>query len=414
MIDLWVGVLIIASVAALVGATLIAKLFGDLSFPLPSAERRIGCVDGLRGYLALAVMIHHFAIWIRVTRLDGQWAPPEPDFIAQLGAGGVALFFMVTGLVFYPYIARGVSASAWPGFYVSRVFRIIPLVLLSIFVVCLVIISRTGGGPDDGFPIALAKWISGFSEPPLMGYAESSTINAKVLWSLFYEWIFYLLILPVSVLFASLVRRIGGPSWITPAAVLVSGLAARTLDLPGDYLPLLPVFLPAFAIGMIAYEVQAHSRAAKLLRGRVAGVIAVVGLIFGLVGFASPFFLALPLFGLFFICTACGNSFGGVLETRGARVLGECSFGIYLLHGIVLSVLFNELSGFHKGLSLDISVVLLPAAIVAIVLLTPLTFLLVERPAIRLGHQLRRKLTSRFAKRPASIGEPVRAVAISK
>lgn len=70
-------------VAALIGcgiiACMVATVVADLAvrggFPVPGGARRIGCVDGMRGYLALSVMIHHFAIWIQVTRMDGQWQP---------------------------------------------------------------------------------------------------------------------------------------------------------------------------------------------------------------------------------------------------------------------------------------------------------------------------------------------------
>ena len=36
--------------------TMLAGYFAMRHFPLPDPQRRIGCVDGLRGYLALAVL----------------------------------------------------------------------------------------------------------------------------------------------------------------------------------------------------------------------------------------------------------------------------------------------------------------------------------------------------------------------
>ena len=79
-------------------ATVVADLAVRGGFPVPGGARRIGCVDGLRGYLALSVMIHHFAIWIQVTRLDGQWQPLTRNILNSMGSGAVALFFMTTGL----------------------------------------------------------------------------------------------------------------------------------------------------------------------------------------------------------------------------------------------------------------------------------------------------------------------------
>lgn len=37
---------------------------------VPDAATRIGCIDGLRGYLALSVMVHHFAVWLAFCKDD--------------------------------------------------------------------------------------------------------------------------------------------------------------------------------------------------------------------------------------------------------------------------------------------------------------------------------------------------------
>lgn len=60
-------VLMFAAVVAVVVTTYLASLFARARFPISPEDRRIGCVDGLRGYLALAVMVHHFFIWLQVT-----------------------------------------------------------------------------------------------------------------------------------------------------------------------------------------------------------------------------------------------------------------------------------------------------------------------------------------------------------
>jgi peptidoglycan/LPS O-acetylase OafA/YrhL len=92
---------------------------------------------------------------------------------------------------------------------------------------------------------------------------------------------------------------------------------------------------------------------------------------------------AMALYGFLFVCVACGNSFFGFFSSPAARVLGECSFGIYLLHGMALSVLFTE------GASLlSPNFALLPILSCVVVLLTALTFLFIERPMIEVGSKL--------------------------
>ena len=57
---------------------------------------RLGAIDGLRGYLALLVFIHHFEItWY--WHNTGEWSsPPYLNF----GTVGVSIFFMITGYLF--------------------------------------------------------------------------------------------------------------------------------------------------------------------------------------------------------------------------------------------------------------------------------------------------------------------------
>jgi peptidoglycan/LPS O-acetylase OafA/YrhL len=374
----------VSAAGALVVATLLASLIGRAGFPLPEQAKRLGCADGLRGYLALSVMLHHLYLWILTTHLGGTWRPPAIPVLNQLGAGGVALFFMTTGLVFYPRILAGLRTTSWITVYITRIFRILPLVTISVAVVVLVIVLRTGASPTLSFIGGSARWISSWAEVPLLGYPDSGRINAYVLWSLKYEWLFYLLLLPLCAAAMDIVRSRGGPSWLVPIALLVGTLAAR---LAGPSLDVLH-YLPLFAVGMLAFEVQRrpHFRGALTKPGVAAA--ALTALAAGASTTQVPYGASLPLFGFFFICVACGNDLFGLLRTRGARVLGECSFGLYLLHGIVLDLWFVE----GRGVTIGAPTVALPvlgvAAAVIVVPLTAITYILIERPAIRLGKAL--------------------------
>lgn len=370
-----------AVVVALLLATLVAGRLARMGFPMPSPERRIGCVDGLRGYLALLVMVHHFVIWLQIAKLGGTWSAPSIALLNQFGAAGVGLFFMTTGLVFYPRVLAGFRACDWRAVYISRIFRLLPAIVLSLLLIALVIMLRTGRKPDftDAKPALI--WIFALGEPPLLGYPDSGRLNAYVLWSLYFEWIFYLTILPACAFASDVLRRLRLPSWLAPACLLAFSLAAfMTLKPPG-----LPQYLPSFAVGMLAYECQRHPALAQRLRGPVVTLAAALLLVAGMTSFATPYTTALPFFSFFFACVACGNDFGGLLRTRGALVLGECSYGIYLSHGVALDILYVDFAGLVGRLSAAQLRILLPISAIAVTIIATANFLLIERPAIRLG-----------------------------
>lgn len=379
----------LGAVLAFGGAAVIGDLAVRAGFPIPDGRRRLGCIDGLRGFLALSVLVHHFVVWLQVSRLGGTWSPPSVDVLNNLGAGGVALFFMTTGFVFYPRVMAGFRATSWISVAITRVFRIVPLVAVSILLVAAVVALRTGGRPGVGDLRAVVDWISARAQPPLLGYADSGRLDAYVLWSLWYEWIFYVAVLPACAAAADLARgRL--PGWTVPASLLILATAARGLHGVWD----LPRYLPLFALGMLAYEAQRVASLARWLRHPAAGALAAAALVLGLTTAPTPYGLPqMALLGLFFLAVAGGNGFGGLLRFRGALALGECSFGIYLLHGIALSLLFVDGAGLLQSLGTEQLPALLPPAAVLVVGVTLFTYVCVERPMIAVGSRIARAVT---------------------
>lgn len=375
--------IVVSTLAAFAAATVIASSTRRLGFPLPASDGRLGCIDGLRGYLALSVLAHHFVVWIQVTRLGGTWVAPTVPAFNQLGAGAVGLFFMTTGFVFYRRVLTGFRKTSWPAVYLTRAFRILPLLVFSVAVVATVAMARTGEllGRSDLKP--LARWVTSWGEPGLAGDPDAGRINAYVLWSLQYEWLFYLFVLPGAAALMDVVRgRV--PSWAIPTGLVVLAVAGQSVT---SHVPLLH-YLPLFAAGMFAFEVRMRPGMATWLQSRIAAVIAAAGLCLAAVTFPMPISPGLPGFVLFFICAASGNSFFGILSTRGALVLGEISFSLYLLHGIVLSLFFVEGGWILDEISSGAAMLFLPLVTAVAVLVSCLTYLSVERPAMRLGSSL--------------------------
>ncbi len=386
---------LLATIAALCVATVFAGIVGRLGFPVPNGDRRIGCLDGLRGYLALSVMAHHFYIWVQVSRFGAAWLPPPVHLFNQLGAGGVALFFMTTGLVFYPRMLVGWRATSWPALYVTRAFRILPLVVVAVAAVTALVMLRTSILPDQRYFGTALRWITSWGEPSLLGYPDTGRVNAYVLWSLWYEWLFYLILLPVGAVAMDRLRARGRPSWWFPAALLAVGAGARLVAFRAGHAPGALRYLPLFCAGMIAFECQARAGLRGLLARPWLAVVSAALLFAAMLLVGDPYGLALPAFALFFACAACGNDFGGVLRTRGALVLGEVSFSIYLLHGIVLDILFVDAREVMAKVPVAVLPCLLPLAAAAVVALCALTYLRIERPMMGWGRRLSTGLTER-------------------
>jgi peptidoglycan/LPS O-acetylase OafA/YrhL len=365
-------------------------------FPLPPGEKRVGRIDGLRGFLALSVMVHHFAVWLQMTRITGAWDQLHVNFLQQLGATGVALFFMTTGLLFYPRILAGFRANSWPAIYIARYFRLIPMSVAAFALITVVVMLHTGRGLDAAFPRAALQWIFAVAQPDLLGFRQTTRVNAYVLWSLTYEWLFYLAVLPLSALATDLVRH-RLPSWTLPLALILVGELFRRVFHDAHFWR----FLPMFATGMLAFEAQARPAFAARLGSPAMTLPAVAALLASMIFFKTPLELAWPFLAFFFFAVAAGNDLGGLLRTKAALVLGECSYGIYLTHGVALFLLFTyggALTGLFPTPFLPL---LLPLVAVVVVLFTATTYLLVERPGMKAGRHLANLWRNFAARRPA-------------
>ncbi|WP_371823721.1 acyltransferase family protein [Novosphingobium sp. CECT 9465] len=316
-------------------------------------------------------------------------------FLNQLGAGSVGLFFMITGLVFYPRVLAGLRATSWVTVYISRVFRIIPLTAASFLLVTAIIILRTEPTVSGLFTIlkygnAAVHWISGWSESNVLGYPDSGRINSYVLWSLRYEWVFYLFLLPVCAGLMDVVRARQLPTWIVPVSLLVISLAVSWSEIFGHFVMVEPKYFPLFAVGMLTHELQSRLSWRVAMTTPAMMALAPASLLLGTVITPVPYTASLPFFAFFFVSVACGNSLGGLLRGRGALVLGECSFGIYLLHGILLDVLFTDAETLISQLALTTIVWAIVPAMALVLLVTAATHFLIERPGMRAGRQISR------------------------
>jgi peptidoglycan/LPS O-acetylase OafA/YrhL len=374
----------------LIPALIILTLLGSLLFArviyrlglirIPDPARRIGCIDGLRGYLALAVVIHHMFIWLYFIKVH-VWKAPPGNFIANLGPTAVAVFFMITAVLFYPKMLRRLSDREWIAFFISRLFRLTPLLWIASIAVAAVVLLQDRVPllftRESGFRPML-QWLSFYGTPDLFGYPHTDRIVANVTWSLSYEWGFYLCIPAVAYLRAFLAGR------MRPATFLFGLFAYFEWVIYRHYVG--PRYYILFVAGLLVAEAIRNPRMVILLRSPWAAAVGLIAL-FSELFFCPTAFGAFPpiLLAIFFAPVAAGNSYFKILSQPGSIVLGEVSYGIYLLHGIVLYLTFNFVT-------LPSQFLLMPLLAVAVISGAGLAHALIEAPAIGLGHRLAKSI----------------------
>lgn len=334
-------------------------------------DKRKSTIDGLRGFLAVFVFIHHFIVWYFYIS-KGRWDIFDSNIYRSLGHTSVTIFFMITGYLFFNKIKNNKDIN-WVKLYKSRVKRIVPLYFFVILVVLSVVAVKT----DFQLKVNLAElstqvmqWVMFTfpSAPNINNYGATSFIVAGVTWSLVYEWFFYFS-LPLISFF------LGGKVKIRYIAISIA------LVFIFIYSDQHKVHVLSFLMGCMASFNIRSEKLLTFIKGRNAGMAIIL-------------FIALPaafisetqspavilISGLAFLGIAKGNNLFGLLSSRFSKMLGEISYSIYLVHGIVLFLIMPSLAD-HKGLILQPFVYLSIGVVISILLMivTNTTYRVIEK-----------------------------------
>jgi len=371
----YVGIIaiVLSVIVALSAASWLAPRLG---IDLPG--ERHAPIDGLRGFAALLVFLSHAALWLYFAK-TGRWSNAPLRVYSNMGHAGVIVFFMITAYLFGSKLLQARHAGAdWLRLYVSRVLRLTPLYLFVVIVILAVVALASDFQRKDswaGLGASVAHWaaFTVWDTPDINGMRETWMVIAGVTWSLRYEWAFYLL-LPLM----GLALRVRAPWLLVLATTLLAGqIAVSTLKLQ-----LATPFLGgALAVWLTGFD---RFKALAVHRGVSAAALAALMIVTAV---SSSLFKPIPLALIAFTFTfiAGGNTLFGLLSSPAARLLGEVSYSMYLLHGIVLFVLVHWVIGLDTVAQMSpwlywpIIVVVTPL----LVGLCMLTFVLIERPGMR-------------------------------
>lgn len=298
------------------------------------ASGRYETIDGLRGYLALGVFFLHAVLHFQWNE-TGNWGTQPTGVYSATAHVAVALFFMITGFLFWAKVLRSGPRMDWKALYVSRIRRLAPLYLFSVALVLGIVAVRTDFQLNVSlrrFAVELMSWLTfSLTEPlDINGMKGTERINAGVLWTLAYEWKFYLG-LPLLALFAR--------GW--KFLIVIFSFLTIYLFVPSERITF------NFMLGMLVAHLTERGDRRGALRSRSATVVALAcGLALLLPLGNWRVWLEPPLLFTLFMIIAHGNGLFGLLTQPAAKYLGTVSYSIYLLHGIFLYVALQLLDRF--------------------------------------------------------------------
>lgn len=347
----------------------------------PSGAGRYASIDGLRGYLAFGVFVHHSIItWIFLR--TGVIDFPSSNVYSQLGQGSVALFFMITGFLFWDRLLTQGRQHDWLAFAISRLFRLYPLYLpLMLIVFVTVFYLQDWELKESGIRLIgqTLAWLT-FDRPDVNQYPQTGMLISNVTWTLGYEVFFYLALPLAAMVF------IYRDSWLQVVLCLIG--IYTLYQVVGWEHSLKKHFLASFLGGIAAAYWIRRPQLLAWSKTPLAGIIALLALAIAFTAFNRAFNLKpLLLMSVFFVIVASGNTLFGALRPRSIRWLGEISYSTYLLHGFVLWVLVQRLP---LVLELDaretwIFLPLFALCSCLLIIISSLTFLYIEKPGVNAG-----------------------------
>lgn len=343
-------------------------------------------IDGLR-FIAIATVIcvHITGIWtINVGRAYETMGPVDQLVydLTMLGGYGVELFFMISGFVlampFCKHAYGGGKRVNLRKYFWRRITRLEPPYVVSMLFFFLMMPLWGKGGYGELLPNLAASLA--YMHNAI--YQAGSVINNNA-WSLEVEIQFYILVpLLLKALFLS--------RWPRRAVFVLAVLffSMHRLWLPGGFPLSILQFFQFFALGILFCELQATDWAE---RGKT-GLSDLPGLLawpaFFLVNLQTPGLLADLLnpwiLSALFYSALWGRGHSRVLGWAWIPIVGGMCYSIYLLHARILSLLLHyglgsfALTG-HFGLDF---LILLAVCFPAVVLLSGIFFLLIEKPCM--------------------------------
>lgn len=366
--------LMLYSIAVIISAVIMAKLLSSFCFFdfIDERKKRLGAIDGLRGYLALFVFIHHLAItWY--WKVNGVWEKPPEKIFSQMGKVGVGLFFMITGYLFIHKVLYSPDKIQWVKYFRGRIFRIYPLYIFTTFLIITTTLFISGSQMSSisDFAYNFYRWM--IFRNAYIGSTSLGDLVAGVTWTLKYEWTFYCCLPFISYLIYK-----GGKIGTLSLVIILVIFAKLGFHIYDIYFSASAFFIIGGGCAWLAPKLSIKIK--QIVRSSLFSIIMVLCLAFSLIHQKEYDLVHLAYLSVFFFGIVVGNDIFGLLATKFSVVLGEISYSIYLLHGFILYMLFTvipfDIYGFSSFRDYMLSGLIISPVIVVF---STFTFLNVEK-----------------------------------
>jgi len=358
---------------------------------IEAPKHRYAAIDGLRGFLAIFVFLHHSSCWYYYARTH-QWSMVPSYLYIQFGSTSVAMFFMITSFLFFTKLIEGYGRRFdWLKLYVSRILRIMPLyvtVVLALFVVVGFVTHFTLHESFGSLLLQFGQWIM-IMEPNINQLNGTKFIICSVQWSLAYEWLFYFSL----VIFGWLFFRLR-PSFIIILTAYIF-LAIFALIIANYYSARIWLRMWPFASGLLAAFLVRNTKVKKIFSNSLITPFLLLVIYIGVFLYPDIFsFVPLICMTVVFIGICCGNSLFGILIWKPCRLLGQASYSIYLLHGLVLFITFYFALGFEQVAHLTVFQHWLTIGFctIFVILIASFSYSYIEKPGMESAAGLTKKI----------------------
>lgn len=294
-------------------------------------------LTGLRGILALSVFFHHAVISYYFYN-GYAWGPPPSQFYTILGQLPVAIFFSITGFLFWKKAIHLKGRVSYRQLLSSRIRRLIPAYLLASLIVFIIITVKSDFVllvPIHQLVKEAVIFLTTSGNVHTINNLNPSVLGSGAFWTLRYEWKFYF-ILPILAYALTTQFRLRFLIGLVSIFILFKVLH-NFHSMPHSFL-----FIP----GMIA----AHLFSNEKIRHKISTFhwLSYVGLgaLFLIFIFCTTAYsyLSLVLMFIFFMSILwIPKDFFlyKLLSTPPAILLGTVSYSTYILHSFILTIVLS-------------------------------------------------------------------------